>query len=407
MNKDRAKRDVNTRLALISLMISTFAIGTTEFIIMGILPDVAKDLNVSISSTGLLVTGYAIGVAIGAPLLTALTGKMQRKKLLLMLMLLFVIGNTLCAVAPTYEFLLVSRVLAAFAHGTFFGVGSVVASRLVPPEKQSSAVAMIFTGVSVANVIGVPLGTFVGQSLGWRASFWIISALGVVAILCITKFIPQIALTSVPSFRQEIRVLKKPQVQLTLLMTILSFVGVFAAFTYIAPTLTDITKFSASAITPILLLYGLGLTIGNTVAGRLSDWKPMPTIIGMLALLTLVMGSFYITSEYKILAVITVFLWGFTSFGHVPGLQMRVIAKAKGAPNIAASLNISAFNLGIALGSFVGGVVINTSLGLKAIPLIAALLTVLCIGVVLVGWLFDSKEEKQVQVNQDLKIKNA
>lgn len=407
MNKDRAKRDVNTRLALISLMISTFAIGTTEFIIMGILPDVAKDLNVSISSTGLLVTGYAIGVAIGAPLLTALTGKMQRKKLLLMLMLLFVIGNTLCAVAPTYEFLLVSRVLAAFAHGTFFGVGSVVASRLVPPEKQSSAVAMIFTGVSVANIIGVPLGTFVGQSLGWRASFWIISALGVVAILCITKFIPQMALTSVPSFRQEIRVLKKPQVQLTLLMTILSFVGVFAAFTYIAPTLTDITKFSASAITPILLLYGLGLTIGNTVAGRLSDWKPMPTIIGMLALLTLVMGSFYITSEYKILAVITVFLWGFTSFGHVPGLQMRVIAKAKGAPNIAASLNISAFNLGIALGSFVGGVVINTSLGLKAIPLVAALLTVLCIGVVLVGWLFDSKEEKQVQVNQDLKIKNA
>ncbi|GMR67079.1 MFS transporter [Bacillus sp. MN7755] len=399
--------NVNPRLALISLMISTFAIGTTEFIIMGILPDVAKDLNVSISSTGLLVTGYAIGVAIGAPLLTALTGKMQRKKLLLMLMLLFVIGNTLCAVAPTYEFLLVSRVLAAFAHGTFFGVGSVVASKLVPPEKQSSAVAMIFTGVSVANIVGVPLGTFVGQALGWRASFWIISALGVVAILCITKFIPQMALTSVPSFRQEIRVLKKPQVQLTLLMTILSFVGVFAAFTYIAPTLTDITKFSASAITPILLLYGLGLTIGNTVAGRLSDWKPMPTIIGMLALLTLVMGSFYITSEYKILAVITVFLWGFTSFGHVPGLQMRVIAKAKGAPNIAASLNISAFNLGIALGSFVGGVVINTSLGLKAIPLVAALLTVLCIGVVLVGWLFDSKEEKQVQVNQDLKIKNA
>ncbi|MGE7624870.1 MFS transporter [Viridibacillus sp. NPDC096237] len=294
MNKDRAKRDVNTRLALISLMISTFAIGTTEFIIMGILPDVAKDLNVSISSTGLLVTGYAIGVAIGAPLLTALTGKMQRKKLLLMLMLLFVIGNTLCAVAPTYEFLLVSRVLAAFAHGTFFGVGSVVASRLVPPEKQSSAVAMIFTGVSVANIIGVPLGTFVGQSLGWRASFWIISALGVVAILCITKFIPQIALTSVPSFRQEIRVLKKPQVQLTLLMTILSFVGVFAAFTYIAPTLTDITKFSASAITPILLLYGLGLTIGNTVAGRLSDWKPMSTIIGMLALLTLVMQPLFL-----------------------------------------------------------------------------------------------------------------
>ncbi|MFE6707646.1 MFS transporter [Bacillus thuringiensis] len=407
MNKDREKQDVNTRLALISLMISTFAIGTTEFIIMGILPDVPKDLNVSISSTGLLVTGYAIGVAIGAPLLTALTGKMQRKKLLLMLMLLFVIGNTLCAVAPTYEFLLVSRVLAAFAHGTFFGVGSVVASRLVPPEKQSSAVAMIFTGVSVANIIGGPLGTFVGQSLGWRASFWIISALGVVAILCITKFIPQIALTSVPSFRQEIRVLKKPQVQLTLLMTILSFVGVFAAFTYIAPTLTDITKFSASAITPILLLYGLGLTIGNTVAGRLSDWKPMPTIIGMLALLTLVMGSFYITSEYKILAVITVFLWGFTSFWHVPGLQMRVIAKAKGAPNIAASLNISAFNVGIALGSFGRGIVINTSLGLKAIPLIAALLTVLCIGVVLVGWLFDSKEEKQVQVNQDLKIKNA
>lgn len=400
-------KNTKTRLALISLMISTFAIGTTEFIIMGILPEVAKDLDVSISSAGLLVTGYAIGVAIGAPLLTALTGKMSRKTVLQMLMLLFVLGNTLCAIAPTYEFLLISRILAAFAHGTFFGVGSVVASRLVPPEKQSSAVAMIFTGVSVANIIGVPLGTFVGQSLGWRASFWIISVLGVFAILFITKFIPQISVTSVPSFRQEIRVLKNPQVQLTLLMTILSFVGVFAAFTYIAPILTDITKFDPSAITPILLLYGVGLTIGNTVAGRLSDWKLMPTIVGMLILLTIVMGSFYVTSEYKVWAIVTVFLWGFASFGHVPGLQMRVIAQAKGAPNIAASLNISAFNLGIALGSFVGGIVINTGLGLKTIPLVAAFLTILCMGMVLVGWLFDGKEEKQAQVNQDLKIKNA
>ncbi|ENQ3079531.1 MFS transporter [Bacillus sp. WLY-B-L8] len=399
--------NLKTRLALTSLMISTFAIGTTEFIIMGILPDVARDLDVSISSAGLLVTGYAIGVAIGAPLLTALTGKMSRKTLLQLLMLLFVIGNTLCAIAPTYEFLLVSRILAAFAHGTFFGVGSVVASRLVPPEKQSSAVAMIFTGVSVANIIGVPLGTFVGQSLGWRASFWIISVLGVFAILFITKFIPQIPVTSAPSFRQEIRVLKKPQVQLTLLMTILSFVGVFAAFTYIAPILTDITKFSPSAITPILLLYGVGLTIGNTVAGRLSDRKLMPTVVGMLILLTVVMGSFYVTSEYKVWAVVTVFLWGFASFGHVPGLQMRIIAKAKGAPNIASSLNISAFNLGIALGSFVGGVVINTSLGLKAIPLVAAILTMLCIVFVLAGWLFDGKEKKQSQIIEDKKLKNA
>ena len=342
-------------IALVALLLSTFAIGTTEFVIMGILPDVANDLGVSISAAGLLVTGYALGVAVGAPILTALTGGLSRKTLLLRLMILFVIGNTMCALAPNYTFLMIARVISAFAHGTFFGVGSVVASKLVSPDKKASAVAVIFTGVSLANIVGVPLGTFVGQHLGWRASFGIVSSLGTISILGIALLIPNISNKTTASFRQEIRILRKPQVLLTLLMTILSFVGVFAA--------------------------------------KLSDWKLMPSLVGMLSLLTIVMGLFSITSHDKLATIITVFIWGFASFGHVPGFQTRIIEKAKGAPNLASSLNISAFNLGIAGGAYLGGLVIDNGFGLDAVPWVASLLTTLCILVTIIGWMLDRHSE--------------
>lgn len=380
-----------SNLALLALLISTFAIGTTEFIIMGILPQVSNDLNVSISATGLLVSGYAIGVAVGAPLLTILSVKVPRKKLLLGLMIFFVVGNGLCAIAPNYPFLLVARIIAAFSHGTFFGVGAVVASKLVPPEKKTQAVAMIFTGVSLANIVGVPLGTFIGQSLGWRFSFGIVCLLGTISVFGIALLVPKISNSDAPNFSKEMTVLKDPQVLLTLLMTILSFVGVFATFTFIAPILTEITGFSESMLTPILLLYGVGLTIGNTVAARLSDWKPMPTLVAMLLLLSIVMGAFSITSHNQMAAVITIFIWGFASFGHVPGFQTRVIEKAKAAPNLASSLNISAFNSGIAIGAYLGGVIIDSGLGLGAVPLFASIFTIVCLLVTIWGWILDSR----------------
>lgn len=357
---------------------------------MGILPEVSRDLHVSISAAGLIVTGYAIGVAIGAPLLTALTGQVERKRLLLGLMLLFVVGNVLCALAPHYGFLLIARFVAAFAHGTFFGAGAVVASKLVPVAKQASAVAMIFTGVSIANIVGVPLGTFVGQHLGWRASFWSVSALGLLGTIAVALWIPRISIHQKSQLQQELYVLKSTQVRLTLVMTILSFVGIFAAFTYVAPMLTEVTGFSPDQITPILLLYGVGLTIGNTLAGKLANRRIMPTAIGGLALSALTMGLLYFTIHVKWAAVSTIFLWGMASFGHVPALQMRIIEKAKGAPNLASSLNISAFNLGIALGSSLGAWIIHSGLGLSTVPIAAGALTIVAIVVALYGWRKDN-----------------
>lgn len=377
-------------MSLLALMLCTFAIGTTEFITMGILPEVSRDLHVSISAAGLLVTGYAIGVAIGAPLLTAITGRVERKRLLLGLMLMFVIGNVLCALAPTYAVLLVARFVAAFAHGTFFGAGAVVASKIVPVQKQASAVAMIFTGVSVANIVGVPLGTFVGQQLGWRASFWSVGGLGLLGTLAVALWVPRITVQAKSQLRQELHVMKSAQVQLTLVMTVLSFVGIFAAFTYVAPLLMEITGFSAEQITPILLLYGVGLTIGNTFAGKLANRRIMPTAIGGLALSALAMGLLYYTIHVKWAAVLTILLWGLASFGHVPALQMRIIEKAKEAPNLASSLNISAFNLGIALGSALGAWVIHSGFGLTAVPIAATALTMAAIIVALYGWRKDT-----------------
>jgi DHA1 family inner membrane transport protein len=240
--------------------------------------------------------------------------------------------------------------------------------------------------VSVANIIGVPLGTWVGQQMGWRASFWSVSALGLLGTLAVVIWIPSIQIGQNSRLRQELRVLKSSQVQLTFLMTILSFVGIFAAFTFIAPILTEITGFSSEQITPILLLYGVGLTMGNTIAGKLANRSIMPTAIGGLTLSALVMGLLYFTMHVKWAAVVTILLWGLASFGHVPALQMRIIAKAKGAPNLASSLNISAFNLGIALGSSLGAGVIHSGLGLQVVPAAAAAFTIVAILVAVIGW---------------------
>ncbi|OXM85353.1 MFS transporter [Paenibacillus rigui] len=379
-------------LALIALLISAFAIGTTEFVIMGILPDVANDLHVTLSAAGLLVTGYALGVAIGGPVITAFTGRLSRKSLLFSLMLIFIAGNLLAAVAPSYSILMAARVLASFAHGTFFGVGSIVATRLVPRDKQASAIAMMFAGLTLANILGVPIGTFVGQMWGWRSTFWVVTVLGIVSLVGIAAWVPRIKNEEVTGFRQEIRVLRSKQILLALLMTIFGFGGVFTAFTYIAPLLTDITGFGPGAVTPILLLFGIGMTLGNAAGGKLADWRLMPSIAGMLTLLTAVLAVFTLTSHYKIAAVINVLIWGFAAFTIVPAFQMRVLAKAKGSPNIASALNISSFNLANAGGAYLGGWVIDSGPGLGSLPWVAAIVTAAGLLVTLLSWSLDKRE---------------
>ncbi|AXE97413.1 MFS transporter [Paraburkholderia hospita] len=360
-------------IPLLALAISAFAIGTTEFVIMGLLPEVAKDLAVSLPSAGLLVSGYALGVAVGAPLLAVVTSKMPRKLALQLLMGVFIVGNVLCAIASDYSVLMIARVVTSFAHGSFFGIGAVVAASLVPQEKRASAIALMFTGLTLANVLGVPFGTFIGQQFGWRAAFWIVAAFGVLSLAGVTALVPNRHDTGPASLGHEVRVLKDPQVWIALTMTVLGFGGVFVVFTYIAPILEQVSGFTPHGVTLILVLFGVGLTVGNTIGGKLADRSLMPSLMGILIALAVVMAVFAHTSHSQIAAAVTVFIWGISAFATVPPLQMRVVEKAKAAPNLASTLNIGAFNVGNAGGAWLGGLAISHGYGLDALPYVAAL----------------------------------
>lgn len=374
-------------MALYALTVGAFGIGMTEFIIMGLLPNVADNLHVTIPAAGLLITGYALGVAIGAPILTVATHKMPRKALLLMLMGIFIVGNGLSALAPNYSVLMIARVIAALAHGSFFGVGSVVASELVPKERRAAAIATMFTGLTLANILGVPIGTFLEQHYGWRSTFWLITALGFVALLGIIQLVPRVeAATS--SLKQELSVLRSPRVIVALCMTVFGFGGVFTAFTYITPILENITKFSPGMVSIILVIFGVGITVGNIYGGKLADRKLMPSLTGILVLLAIILAVFSITDENKPLAIFTILVWGAAAFGIVPGLQVRTLNVAKAAPTVASALNIAAFNLGNAGGAFLGGVIIS-GISLRAVPIAAALITVVGILLALVSMLQD------------------
>ncbi|KPI29826.1 major facilitator superfamily MFS_1 [Actinobacteria bacterium OK074] len=359
-------------IALLALALSAFAIGTTEFVIMGLLPNVAADLDVSITSAGLLVTGYALGVVVGAPTLTAALGRLPRKKTILLLSGIFLAGNLLCAVAPSYSVLMVARFLTACAHGAFFGIASVVAADLVAKEKQASAIAMVFTGSTVANVLGVPFGTFLGQHFGWRSTFWVVTGIALLATLGIAALVPAIQQQDPPSFRAELRVLKRRQVLLALLITVFGYGGVFTLFTYITPLLTDVTGYAESTVSWLLVLFGTGLFAGNLLAGKAADRRLMPTIYVVLIALSGVLLAFGAASHSKTAAAVSMVLLGATAFGTVPPLQMRVLAKASDAPAVASAFNISAFNVANAGGSFIGGRVISAGLGLPALGPVAA-----------------------------------
>lgn len=359
-------------IAVYALTVAAFAIGTTEFVIMGLLPLVASDLGVSIPAAGMLVTGYALGVVVGAPILAVATTGLPRKPLLMGLMGLFILGNLIAAIAPNYTILMIARVVASFTHGAFFGVGSVVAASLVAPDKKARAVALMFTGLALANILGVPAGTAIGQAFGWRATFWAVTALGILAVVALAVLVKPIAGHTSGNLRSEIAALKHRAVWVALATTMLSFAGVFAVLTYIAPILETVAGLSPHSVTLVLFLFGLGLTIGNTVGGRLADIALMPYLIGILAVLALLMLAFAGTMHVAWLGIVNVFLWGVAAFATVPMLQTRVVEKAHHAPNLAASLNIGAFNLGNAIGAALGSWLLSAGFSYPSIAVAGA-----------------------------------
>ena len=380
-------------LALWALTLSAFAIGTTEFVIVGLIPTIAASLGVSVPSAGLLVSLYALGVAVGAPVLTALTGRVPRKQLLLGLMALFTIGNLVAWMAPNYTALMAARVLTGLAHGVFFSIGSTIATSLVPKEKAASAIALMFTGLTVALVTGVPLGTFIGQHFGWQATFMAVSLLGVIAIAGSAILVPSTITGSKPSsLLTQLAVLKKPRLLLVYAMTTLGYGGSFIAFTYLAPILQEVAGFAAGTVSLVMLVYGVSVAAGNIWGGKLADRQgPVRALQIVFALLALVLLVLSFTAPSKPLVLLTVLAWGAVAFGNVPGLQVYVVQRAeRDAPqavDVASGLNIAAFNVGIALGAWGGGLIV-AKLGLMATPWIGALVVVgALLLTTLAGWL--------------------
>ncbi|MGW1890340.1 MFS transporter [Streptomyces sp. NPDC002004] len=372
-------------LALVALAIGAFGIGTTEFVIMGLLPEVAGDFGVSIPTAGLLVTGYALGVVIGAPLMTVLGTKVSRKRMLMLLMGLFIVGNLISALAPAFSVMLIGRVIASLAHGAFFGIGSVVAADLVAPEKKAGAIAMMFTGLTIANVVGVPLGTFIGQSAGWRLTFAVVAALGVLGLAGIAKLVPEMPRPTGTHIRHELAAFRNAQVLLAMAMTVLGFGGVFAAITYIAPMMTHIAGYADGSVTWLLVLFGLGMVGGNLIGGKYADRALMPMLYVSLGALAVVLGLFTVTAHNKIAAAVTIALIGALGFATVPPLQKRVLDQAHGAPTLASAVNIGAFNLGNALSAWLGGLVISAGLGYTAPNWVGAALAASALGLALVS----------------------
>ncbi|MFV0622734.1 MFS transporter [Sphingomonas sp. ac-8] len=357
---------------LIALAIGGFGIGVTEFAPMGMLPVIAADLHVSIPAAGLLISAYALGVMLGAPLMTLTTGRVPRRTLLIGLAAIFTLGNLLSAVSGSYGMLLAARVLTSFNHGAFFGVGSIVAAGLVAPERRASAVAAMFMGLTVANIVGVPLATWAGEQLGWRASFWGIAALGVVTMAALRLTLPQLPAADGGDPLAELRVLTRGKVLGALALTVVGSSAMFTVFTYIAPLLREVTEASLGYVTAMLVIYGLGLTTGNWIGGHYADRSVDRTLIVTLASLAAILVLFSVTMSSLWVTPLVIFGWGVASFALVPPLQVRVMRAASDAPNLASAVNIGAFNLGNAVGAALGGGVIASGLGYPAVALAGA-----------------------------------
>jgi DHA1 family inner membrane transport protein len=373
-------------LGLVALAIGAFGIGLTEFVIMGLLPEVAADFGVSEAAAGWLISGYALAVVVGALLLTAATTQLPRKPVLLGLIVLFIAGNVLTAIAEDYGLAMIGRILAALCHGAFFGIGSVVAASLVAADKKAGAIAIMFTGLTAANVLGVPFGTFLGQQLGWRSTFWAIAAIGVLAFIGIAALVPTLhSAEERISIRGELRAFRSGQVWLSLLVTVLAYGGMFGAFTYIAYTLTEVTGFPTTAVPWLLVLFGAGLVVGNWLGGKLADRSIDATLIGFIAALVVILALFALSAGSQIATIIALFLMGGFGFGTVPGLQSRIMIYAGQAPTLASGANIGAFNVGNAIGAWAGGVGIATGLGYTSPIWIGAVITLAALVVMIIA----------------------
>jgi DHA1 family inner membrane transport protein len=374
----------NATLPLLALAVGAFGIGTTEFGPMGMLSTIAEGVHVSIPSAGMLVSAYAIGVTVGAPVMTLLLARWPRRKALIALMALFALGNMLSALAPNYAGLMAARVITSLTHGAFFGIGSVVAASLVPRDKQASAVAMMFMGLTVANIGGVPAATWVSEHIGWRQSFGAIAALGLLAMASLLMFLPQGSKGQAPNVRAELKVLLRPVVLQALLTTVLASGAMFALYTYIHPALETFTGASPTFIMLMLALVGIGFTIGNSVGGRMADRSIDRTLVFFLLVEAAVMIAFPWLAKTQAGAAIGLLVWGIAAFALVPPVQMRVMRAATEAPGLASSVNIGAFNLGNAIGAALGAAVLNAGLGYAAVLFGGAALTLLAL--VLVLW---------------------
>lgn len=376
-------------LPLIALAIASFGIGTTEFVVMGLLPGMAADLGVSIPDAGLVVTAYAAGVVIGAPIMAILTNRFPRKASLLGLMGIFIAGNVFCALAPGYAMLIAARVVTAFCHGAFFGIAAVVAAELVAPNRRAQAVALVFAGLTVANIMGVPGGTALGLAFGWRATFWAVAAIGLLSIAAIAAWLPAGLKAPHGNLGREFKVLGRRQVLLAMSITVLTSASLFVVFTFIAPFLGKVTGLSGTAVTGALLLFGVGMTAGSFIGGRLADRKVMPTIIGVTAALIGVLATLAFVAGSALLTLTTMFVWGLVIFSLAPALQIRVVNAASDAPNVASTLNQAAFNLGNAGGAWIGSAALIWGLDYGGLPWVGVLIAAVALAAALLSWRLD------------------
>lgn len=384
--------------ALCALMISAYGIGTTEFVAVGILPNIANDLSISIPNAGLVVSLYALGATFGAPILTALTGRFPRKTLLLILMSIFTVGNIIAATSTSYTMLLAARILTAFSHGVFFAIGATIAASLVPCDRRASAIAMVFSGLTIAIATGVPIGTFVGQLWGWRATFWLVAIIGLLSFLGIAKLLPwNIEVDKPGRLRDQANVLSSGRLLIAFCMNLFGYGGTFVAFTFLAPLLEEVSGFSSHSVGQILFLYGLSVIIGNIIGGRVANRDPIPILIIMFALQALGLLLFSFTVHTQIGTLATLAILGGLCFANVPGLHLYVMQLAqKYRPegvDVSSALNIAAANLGIALAAFIGGYVVDSPLGLKATPWVSALLVIVALILTLLSSYLDRRHE--------------
>lgn len=364
--------------SILALTISAFGIGTSEYVIMGLLPDLARSFDISIPKAGIIVSAYALSVTFGSPLVALALSRMERKRSLVFLMSIYLLGNLCCALAPNFVLMLCARILTALCHGAFFGTGSIVAANLVPRERRAQAITTMFSGLTLANVLGVPIGTALGHAFSWRIAFIALIPVGLIAMVGLIFFVPEQEAQRV-EFRHELQTVLKPKVQLVLALSTLSSLSLFCVFTYIAPMLNVVTHITPQQTTWVLVLFGIGITIGNLAGGRLSDWRQMITLLGGYCMVTLVLLAMPLAMPYRVPMAVMVMIWGAVHFGASAPLQARIVEKARRAPNLASTLNQGAFNFGNALGASLGGIVLAANYGYRVLPLVGAVIAIVVI----------------------------